>query len=106
MAWERRGRARYYYRSQRVGNRVVRVYHGSGRKAAHVARQHALAREAAQADAAAARALAAALEPLERLDNDTDEQVGLLLEAALLAGGFHEHRGQWRKRHGCHDSNA
>jgi hypothetical protein len=27
------------------------------------------------------------------------------LEVALLAGGFHNHRGQWRQRHACQHSN-
>jgi hypothetical protein len=105
MAWEARGKGRYYYSSARVDGRVVRTYHGSGRSAAQVARQHALAREAAQADTAAAQALEQEYEPLERLADEADEQVDLLLEIALLAGGFHEHKGQWRRRHGSYDQN-
>ncbi len=103
MAWEtRRGtKLRYYYRAERVDGRVRKICCGSGRLGAQAARQDAETRAARAADEAAALAAEAELEPLERLSVELDEQMDLLLEAHLLAGGFHQHKGQWRKRHGC-----
>ena len=102
MAWESRGAKRYYYRGAWVDGRLVKIYCGSGRRAAVMATQDALARRAAQTDNAAAVAMKNELEPLRRFDDNSDEQMDLLLEAALLAGGCYQHKGEWRKRHGCH----
>ena len=108
MAWEsRKGtKIRYYYTAQKVRGRVEKVCFGSGHRAAEMARQDAQARAARAQDIAQARALEVELEPLERLTTEADEQVERLMEASLLAAGFHDHRGQWRKRHGCQSENT
>jgi hypothetical protein len=100
MGWEtRRGRGRYYTRSHKIADRVVREYVGTGLVAELAAQQDAAARAARQAerdrfaqtidhhrDADAAQAAFAQL-------------VDGLTAAVLVAAGYHRHhRGEWRKR--------
>jgi hypothetical protein len=91
MAWESRGNNRYYYRKRWVGKKVVSEYVGKG----------PAAEEAAGLD----------LERRKRLREDRDRMNSLLLQikridytikgvitGVLLASGFHNHKGQWRKK--------
>ena len=99
MGWERQGR--YYYRSRKVGGRVVRQYIGTGRGAEMVAEMDALEREEREAERAARRAERAELEALEGALDRMCQQAELLARAALVAAGFRQHkRGEWRKKRG------
>jgi hypothetical protein len=106
MSWESyRGRLRYT-RTFRRNGRVVRQYVGTGPVAEMVARVDALARATRERQRESRRAERAAWEaartPLRELERVTD----LLVNAALVAAGFHRHdRGQWRRRH-THDGNT
>lgn len=101
MAWERRKRGggnRYYYRSRRVGGRVVKEYLGRGAAAEAVAtHQEArrVEREKQQATQAAAEAplvnASLALIRFGALAHD-------LFRAVLVANGYHLHQGEWRRR--------
>ena len=103
MGWEeRRGRS-YFYRAKRVNGRVVKEYVGTGSVG-----EIAAANEATQQQERAEHALklaearnnAAAIETcLDRLD----ELAETAAHEALVAAGFHLHRGQWRKRRDHHD---
>ena len=99
MAWERRKPGRYFYRSRRVGGRVVKDYFGKGpigELAADLA-EEARARRAE--DAAALRAEQARLEALDRPPAALDRACALLAAAALTAGGYTRHNfGPWRRR--------
>lgn len=101
MAWEQRDNCnrRYYYRGTRDANgRVQKTYLGSGPEAAAAAAED----EATRANEARQAALHKDL--LDRLHATADhlraqhDVHDLIMEAALLAAGFHNHRGQWRKR--------
>lgn len=99
MGWEnRQDGKKYYYRSLRIGGRVVKKYIGRGPKAVQAAREDEL-RRAKRAAAAAARR-----QSLEQFDRATEaleefsRQLDILLEATLLAAGYHCHRGCWRRR--------
>jgi hypothetical protein len=108
MAWETRAgtKIRYYYHARKVNGKVRKTCHGSGQRAATMARQDAKARQARAQDMKMAQQIVEELEPLERLTTHAEEQGDLLMEAALLACGFHNHRGQWRsKRHGSQNGN-
>ena len=100
MAWERRkpGR-RYFYRSRRVGGRVVKDFFGKGaigQLAADLA-EEARARRAE--DAAALCAEQARLEALDRPPAALDRDCALLATAALIAGGYRRYNyGPWRRR--------
>jgi hypothetical protein len=106
MAWEKRGASSYYYRSVRdPDGRVRRLYLGTEHSPAAqlAANQDAERRAQQQTDRAARLAerehQEAAEAPLRQLCKQTD----MLMKAALLAAGFHQHaRCTWRrKRHGC-----
>src|SRR5947209_2684518 len=93
VAWDVRGGGRYYYRSVRHGDKVRRVYVGTGPAAEAAAEYDALARairgEARDRSQAARvterQRLDAALGPLGRLD----ALAGALTALALVGAGYH-----------------
>jgi hypothetical protein len=98
MPWVTRGTRRYFYRSVRRNGRVERHYLGGGedgRLAALLVEQRRRQRQDARRARQAEREKwdRATLELL-RLIQTTDT----LARDALTAAGFHEHRGQWRRR--------
>jgi hypothetical protein len=101
MAWDEVNGRRYYYRSERVDGRPVRRYVGKGdvaelAAAADAARRVEREIEARQRQAEQTR-LNEAEAPLVELCELTD----ILVRAALVVAGFHQHaRGSWRKRRG------
>lgn len=107
MAWEkRRASARYYYRSVRdPDGRVRRRYLGSEQSPAAqlAATQDAQRRAQRQTDRVARLAERERQEAAEAPLRQLCEQTDMLMKAALLAAGFHQHdRSNWRrKRHGC-----
>ena len=101
MPWVRRGRHRYYVRRRRVRGAVVRQPFGRGPEAqlaAALAAQRQREREAQWAQRRQERGRwDAKTETVQRLIEVSD----LLVRAALLAAGFHQHeRGAWRRKHG------
>jgi hypothetical protein len=99
MGWEYRGMAGpYYTRSLRRHGRVVRQYLGRGPLVEEFAHEDALAREARRLarDRWAERrrtqeALRAGLLALRK-------QLSALTCSTLSEVGYHQHRGQWRRR--------
>jgi hypothetical protein len=90
----------YYYKSRRDGEKVRKVYVGAG-DFAHVAAQldetERLRREEEAAYWEAER------ERLERsvgFLGELTEAAEVLVRAHLLASGFHQHKGQWRRQRG------
>lgn len=99
MAWIRRNAKRYFYRSKRRGSRVERQYFGSGPDA-HLAaaldaqchRERQARRDHLQADRERWEGAAALLSELTEIAD-------LLVRAALLGAGYHQHRrGAWRRK--------
>ena len=95
MAWDKRGNQRYFYRSRRVGRRVVRDYFGRGplgELAAHLMGELRLARKC---HARRVARLDRADDPFHQFHTQLDRVVA----AHLLASGYYRHdRGPWRKR--------
>jgi uncharacterized protein HemY len=99
MAWERRRNGRtYYYRKRRIGGRVVSTYCGRGARAVALAAQdaddQARAAEQRQQTQQERQAAQASEAPLTDLTTAT----AALTRAALIAGGYHQHKGSWRKQ--------
>ena len=98
MGWEtRRGRGRHYTRSRRVGSRVVREYvpKSLAELVAEVDRLDRLVGEAEREKRREARAQLTAID--EELD-ELDRVCVSLTKGALLASGYHQHKGEWRRR--------
>ena len=101
MPWAQRGQHRYFFRKRKVRGRVVRRSLGRGPEAqlaAALAAQRQREREAEWARRRRERGRwDAKTETVQRLIEVSD----LLVHAALLAAGFHQHeRGAWRRKHG------
>ena len=99
MAWAKRGRGRYYYRSVRVGDKVETEYVGTGAAAEMQARMD----EAVKRHCEQMRRVWK--EERERLC-ETDhaiaamfDEVELAADATMIAAGYHRHKGEWRRRH-------
>jgi len=97
MAWEKRRNGRqYYYRVQRIGERVVKTYVGGG----------AVGRKAAEEDEAARRALRRTKwrcdqqnAPLKELAADLASFAALvdrLIQYQLVCAGYRLHHREWR----------
>jgi hypothetical protein len=99
MSWESRdGRGRYYTRSRRSGGRIVREYIGTGGFAAVIASEDAQKRQQRKAAITCWRQRKAEAEALDTDIDDLCVLIDTMAHAALLAAGFHSHKGQWRKR--------
>ena len=95
MAWER---GRYYTRSRKVDGRVVREYIGGGVIGELAAREDAVRRERRELERESWRL---EREEMDAFD-DSVEKVCLMADviskAVMAAAGFHQHRGEWRRR--------
>ena len=99
MAWERRRRGSFYYRSKRVGGRVVKDYFGKGTIGELAADLAEEGRARRAEDAAALRTEQACLEALDRPPAALDRACTMLASAALTAAGFRRYNfGPWRRR--------
>jgi hypothetical protein len=101
MALEQRnGSLYYYYRSERVGGRVRKVYLGSGRLAELWAEAERVERERREADREREHAELERLESLAAPVLEIDEAADILARARLIAAGCHRHKGEWRRARG------
>jgi hypothetical protein len=104
MAWEQRKNTsqRYYYRSLRLPDgRVVKTYHGTGHRGAMAADADRRKRAEQSLQLQRHRALLEHIQHVAAPLVELCEACDLITEAALLAAGYHNHQGEWRKkRHG------
>lgn len=98
MAWEQRGNGRYYYRKDWENGHCVSVYLGAGETAVLIATceryrqaEEAQAREAERSRRAEVAACDQTIAELEQLTRE-------LMRAVLLMNGYHQHKGQWRRK--------
>ncbi len=102
MSWERRGQCGqfgpYYCRTHRLGRGFVREYVGSGPAAELRAAQDAQGRAEREARWARTRAEREAAGGVPKALAALSQAVDGLVGQALLKAGFHEHRGEWRRR--------
>lgn len=98
MAWEKRNKARYFYRSRRVGPKVKRDYFGSGPIAEMSAELDAQRRSEQEAQRSAWADLLARIKEADATLNDLNRHCQHLAWAVLLVHGVRYHRGEWRRR--------
>jgi len=100
LGWEARHGRQYFYKNARIGGRVVKRYFGCG-DAAHLAEQFDVdARREAMAEITAIQTERNKLAPVEEQMADLDRSCRRMIEATLLASGFHQHCRSWRKNSG------
>jgi hypothetical protein len=89
----------YYYRSHRLGGRVVHEYVGAGAAARSAALADERRRRERRREAARRARERAALDELDRRLAGLEREARLLAGAALAAAGYHQHkRGEWRRQ--------
>jgi hypothetical protein len=88
----------YYYRKRREGGKVISEYQGGG-ELVHIY-QHIEARERAKKEAERARAKAErrTMAEIDKQIDDFSKMVDTLMQAELIAKGYHQHKRQWRRR--------
>jgi hypothetical protein len=101
MGWEKRGSHEYYYRKEREGSRVKSVYVGRGEIAHLISQFESSSAELEQLMRARKSIEAHDSEKAELLLEQAVELARLFTQATLLAGGFHTHHRQWRRKRKC-----
>ena len=91
-------RGRYYYRSRRSGQRVETEYLGTGALAELIAEADACDQQLREQQRMEARAEQEAQRQLDRSIAAVGHLTQAVVQAVLLASGYHVHKGQWRKR--------
>ena len=98
MGWKTINGRRYYYKSEREGCRVKTTYFGAGESGLLVSllqREHRAEREAERDER---RAEGEENRAEEKAVADWFDDVQAVADAAMIAAGFHKHKGQWRRR--------
>ena len=98
MGWEQRGGGSYYYRKEREGGRVRSKYMGNGVLGQICAENDRDEQRHRTAKRDADHATRQAEAEVDRQLADAESAIAAITDAALLAGGYHKHKGQWRKR--------
>jgi hypothetical protein len=103
MGWKRIGNHEYFHTSRREGGRVVTEYDGRGELAALCARLDDVGRKKREDQRAREKAEREAAAQQDREFREWYEAVETLAAAAMLAAGYHNHHGQWRRRRNGED---
>jgi hypothetical protein len=98
LAWEDRKGNSYYYSAQRIGGRVRKLYLGRGSMAGRMASAESSARRRREEEMEAWTAERERLGALVALIGELCEAVEVLTRAHLIANGYHQVKGQWRRR--------
>ena len=96
MALETRDGRTYYYRSVRDGDKVRKVYEGSGELARIVHEREIMDRAAEEHRRKQEREAQEELEALSAPARVVGEAAEVLVRAVLVAGGYRRHKGEWR----------
>ena len=103
MAWETRNGRRYFYRTfRRPGGGVGREYLGAGAKAEAAAAKIEKARAAERQAGALATQMATEQAGLNAQAAELDHGIRGLLSSELLAAGYYNHAGSWRRKREKH----
>ena len=99
MGWEeRRGRS-YYYRSRRIGGRVVKEYVGCGSGAELMAEIEEATRQVDRQRRELERAERGLLEEQDAEIGAVCKEIDLIAKAVLISAGYRQHkRGEWRHK--------
>jgi hypothetical protein len=97
--WEKRERGGLYYtRSRKEGGKVIREYIGAGSLGELAAKTDALKRLRREEEAKAWQEERDSLEAIDKALGELYETAEILTRATLFAVGYHQHKGEWRRR--------
>ena len=95
MGWEK---GRYYTRSRKVDGRVVREYIGGGEVGALVAQMDAIERQRREFERECWHLEKQEIKAFDASVAKVCQMADIIAKAAMVAAGFHRHRGEWRRR--------
>ena len=98
MGWEQRGGGSYYYRKVREDGRVRSKYMGNGVLGQICAENDQDEQRDRTAKRDAHRATREAEAEIDRQLADAESAIVAITDTTLYAGGYHKHKGQWRKK--------
>ncbi len=101
MGWERRGNHSYYYRKERGGSRVRSVYVGNSETAGLLAQLDGIRRDEDQTERENRRRMRQNFDAQEKAIDAMCSMNDAVVEAMLIASGFHTHKRQWRRSWKC-----
>jgi len=91
-------RGGYWYRSRREGGRVVTDYLGAGLFVELLAEDATMEAAEREQERQAERDRRKCEREVDRQIDQAGDELRLLVRACLLANGYHQHKGQWRRR--------
>jgi hypothetical protein len=98
MAWKTINGRRCYYKSERAGGRVKSTCFGAGETGSLMAEMVALERLERAADREELREQREEFMAEETAVSEWFDGVQAVADAAMIAAGFHKHKGQWRRK--------
>jgi hypothetical protein len=98
MGWKIINGHRYFYKSERQGGRVRSTYFGAGESGSVMAQIISLERLEKAAERSERQAEREEFESEDRAVSDWFDDVQAVSDAAMVAAGFHNHKGQWRRK--------
>jgi hypothetical protein len=98
MGWKTIKGRRYYYKSEREGGRVKSTYFGAGEAGTLMASMLAIEREEREAERDELREQRREFDAEETAVSEWFDEVQAVADAAMIAAGFHKHKGQWRRK--------
>jgi hypothetical protein len=98
MGWKTINGRRYFYKSERAGGRVRSVYVGAGESGLLIAEWIEIERLERAAEREQEREEREESDAEERAISDWFDGVQVAADGAMVAAGFHKHKGQWRRR--------
>ena len=100
MGLEQRSGRFYFYAKRREGRRVVSSYIGGGMVAFAAVEIMAAARQERERKRQERQKTFYEQKEIDRLLARAERTLATILRAVLCSAGFHQHKGQWRKRRG------
>ena len=98
MAWKQINGRRYYYKSEREGGRVKSTYFGAGESGLLISLLELEDRAEREAERDQRQAEREEYDAEETAVAEWFDGVQAVADAAMVAAGFHKHKGQWRRQ--------
>jgi len=98
MGWKTINGRRYYYKSERERGRVKTTYFGAGESGLLISLLALQDRAEREAEREKRQAEKEEFETEEKAAAEWSDDVQAGADAAMIAAGFHNHKGQWRRK--------